>query len=148
MLDLRHFTPAEFRGWGELLSPRLLVVLDVFRGHWGAPVMISPAQGAIGRRLGPDATSQHNPDRWGEVRAVDVMPEGMDTAQAMRQAMYLARWSGATGIGVYPHWRPRPGLHIDVRTDRDVGDPALWGAVDEDGTQIYVSLARALEVMG
>lgn len=144
IVQLHHFVPAEFRGWFDQVAPRLLVLLDVLRGHWRAPIRISPARGAIGRRLGPQDTSQHNIDRWGEVRAVDVMPFGMSSPDQARRLLALAEATGFTGLGVYPHWQPRPGLHVDVRIDVPVGSPAQWGAIDEDGKQVYVSVDTAL----
>lgn len=148
---LQHFVPSEFRGWYHRLSRRLALGLDAFRARWGHPVMISPAPGAIGRNLGPDAASQHNVDRWGEVRAIDVMPlvrEGWGTRGAtvpeLQHAYAVARSLGLFGgIGVYPDWHPYPGLHLDVRTDRDPAQPALWAGIDHDGGQVYRGIEAA-----
>jgi len=172
--DLRFFQPDEFtRGgspgggsdghpvaWADLglMSPRLLVLLDLFRWRLlteglAHGVEVSPASGAVGRRLGPDASSQHNVDRWGEVRAIDVLPRwgAQDHRQAtetLHKAMEVGVECGFTGVGVYPHWRPRPGLHVDVRQDRQPGDPATWGAVLKDGRQFYVGVDEALASVG
>ena len=58
-----------------------------------------------------------------------------------------------SGIGVYPFWKPRPGLHLDVRHLSAMNPtkgatpltPATWGAVlGAGGRQEYVSAAAAL----
>lgn len=140
---LMHFATHEFvRGeeeWWSRTSPRLLVLLDLFREHWSAPVVISPHHRAIGRH---DGTSQHNVERWGEVRAVDIMPDGLDDRR--HEAVTLARRVGFTGIGLYPDWQPSAGLHLDVRIDRVPGNPAMWGGVRRDGRQVLVSIEDAM----
>ncbi len=56
---------------------------------------------------------------------------------------------GFTGIGVYPHWDPYPGIHGDVRVDRAPGTPAVWGMLNNDrGKQYQVTLNEALREMG
>ena len=133
---LRYFTPAEFGEWWPLMSPDLLLKLDEFRARLGVPVMISPAPGALGRHLG-SSLSQHNVDMWGEVRAADVMPLGADLQTAYR----VAREVGFHGIGLYPDWKPHPGLHLDVRP----GPLALWsGLLDNEGNQYYTGIEAAL----
>lgn len=130
--------------WLPKLAPRLLTLLDVFRFQWCAPVIISPAPGAIGRFLDNDA-SQHNIERWGKVRAIDVMPFGMVTAKDRSRAFGIASSLGFTGIGIYPDWSPRPGMHLDVRIDRRPGCPATWAGVDRNGKQEYINIFDVLE---
>ncbi|HKJ74728.1 MAG TPA: hypothetical protein VKA19_11480 [Alphaproteobacteria bacterium] len=153
--DLRFFRPEEFRGWFEDMSLRLLVLNDSLRFRWGAPIQISPHPAAIGRRLNR-ATTQHNIELWGEVRAVDQFPRGMTTRGAAERFLAIATSCGFTGIGIYPYWQrdrdadPEPGVHVDVRVDREPGDPATWGGIpytDQDGKrrQRYVSLSEALD---
>lgn len=139
------FSEEEFRGWAGLMDPVLLVRLDSFRGAWGRPVRISPHPKAIGRE--DDSTSQHNFKRWGMVRAVDVMPDDIVIANDLERAMEVAANVGFTGIGVYPHWEPVPGLHLDVRRSNAPGAPATWGAIrpDRDQPQTFVSAEQALE---
>ncbi len=142
-LNLKHFSASEFGLFWPLISNRLLVKLDDFREGWGAPVQVSPAAGAIGRRVEEGGTgflSQHNILNWGEVRAIDVMPQGMITVADRRRAADLAELVGFTGIGIYPDWKPRPGLHLDVRD----GSKASWSAFKVDGQQQYFALSRAL----
>ena len=110
-IDLQHFTPQEFGDWWPLMSVDLLQKLDLFRAILGEPVDISPVDGALGRHGGQSDTSQHNVDRWGEVRAADVMPRNVDLGTAYQAALE----AGFTGIGLYPEANPRPMLHLDVR---------------------------------
>lgn len=146
--DLTHFKPYEFRGWWDHMDPKLLTLLDEFRDRLGFPVVISPAKGAIGRQRGPTATTQHNIDRWGVVRAVDVLPQLGRRYRSM--ALDLAKEVGFTGIGVYPDWSPSWGMHLDVRRDREPGDPALWSGLkiydhDKQRTvQVYRAVAEGL----
>lgn len=152
MIDLRYFTSGEFGTWWPDMSVRLLVLLDVFRHEWGDEVMVSPHSRALGRRNGEDDTSQHNVDRWGEVRAGDVFAIGMIRHRHAERAVRIARSIGITGIGVYPDWtlggKRCAGLHFDARREADPGNPATWGGVDNgSGKQVYVSLEDALARM-
>ena len=146
----RFFAPREFGAWVNRIHPALLFALDVLRDTLNAPVVISPAAGSLGRRLG-GSSSLHNVDVFGMVYAADVLlplswgvEEGFDAARNVRLF---------SGIGVYPFWKPRPGLHLDVRHLSAVNpskgatplSPATWGAVrGAGGRQEYVSAAAAL----
>ncbi|MBW7956542.1 MAG: DUF882 domain-containing protein [Deltaproteobacteria bacterium] len=134
-LNLRYFKPSEFGASLPLLNPALLEKLDEFRHRLGSRVIISPAPGSLIRPAG-DNESQHV---YG--RAADVMIP--DTT--LVQAYSVAREVGFTGIGVYPHWKPYKGLHLDVRPDRQPGSPAQWaGLKGPDGKQFYTSVERGL----
>lgn len=153
-LDLRYWSRDEFVtgtntpiDWFPHMSLRLLVLLDSFRHRWGDACIVSPHPRALGRYDG-DSYGQHNIDRYGEVRAIDFFPDGMDGAALTHKAVSIARSCGFTGIGIYPNWQPRPGLHVDVRVDEAPGHPATWGGVDGENGQVYVGLQQALEVMG
>jgi len=156
-MRLQYFNQDEFitpRGddphysWWPKMSPELLVKLDILRHQWGAPIRLSRVDGGIGREGQSAGTSQHSVTRWGEVRAVDCFPERVVDAYDARVFIDLATMCGFTGIGVYPHWNGGLGFHLDVRADRDVGDPALWGAVSSPvGGQAYVPLSDALEAI-
>ncbi len=137
---LTYFTAGEFGIWWPFMSADLLLKLDAFRAVWGAPVMLSPAQGGIGRE--DDSNSQHNLTRWGEVRAVDVMPYGMDTVTDRLRAVALAEGVGFTGIGVYPNWQPRAGLHLDVRPPQSEGHVAKWSQLASGAP--YVSINEGI----
>ena len=147
---MKHFKPKEFQGYYKSLSPKLKTFIDRLRVKWGFEIAISPASGAVGRHLGPLSQSQHNVDKWKEVRALDIMPKRKDgkklTRKDYEKLVGLAKQIGFTGIGVYPKWKPRGGLHVDVRVDRVKGKPALWGALPrKNGKQAYTSIERALD---
>jgi len=129
-MKLYNFKEKEFRGFFEKMNPRLLVLMDVLRIQTGK-IIISPAEGAIGRNSG---NTQHNYKRYGDIRAIDIFPQvsNKNTAQNfIDKAIDL----GFTGIGVYPDWElssgeNRIGFHLDVRYDQVPGNPALWSGVD------------------
>ena len=124
------------------MDPRLLEALDEFRDRLRAPVMISPAEGALGRHLGVRAASRHNIDRWGAVQAADVMlPRGPDVRDQTQggAVVDLAVECGFGGIGVYPGWHPYPGLHLDVRPPKSDGSPYTWARIDG----VYVAMHKA-----
>lgn len=155
MPELEFFTPEEFGPYWRLMDHGLLVKLDAFRKALGYPVMISPASGAIGRPVlidgkavnAEDANSNtwHNWVKRGRVMAVDLMPmpPGGATPAERRRWFEVAKQVGFTGIGIYPHWEPRPGIHVDVRTDRPEGQPATWAGIPgPDGVQTYFGIER------
>lgn len=149
-MHLIYFKEKEFHPFWHVMSFSLLIQMDLLRWKWGKRIDISKAPGALGRRLGYDKTSQHNIDRWGEVRAADTFPEGVITQSDCVDFMDLATDLGFTGIGVYPEAEPSIMFHLDVRVDRDRGNPALWGAIrkanrkDGDPPWDYVSVSNAL----
>ncbi len=148
-MKLYYYKASEFdRGddnWFNMMDQRLLVLLDVFRYRWGMAVQISPAGGSLGRHLGPLADSDHNLDRWPYVYAADVMPKGMDTRANAQRAVQIAVDVGFTAIGLYPDWKPHPGLHLSTRPSREPGAPATWGGVMDDGVQDYIALSDTVE---
>jgi hypothetical protein len=135
---LKYFSISEFGIWWPLMSRDLLLKLDLFREKWGAPVDITSAEGGIGRE--DESGSQHNVLKWGEVRAVDILPQGMNTSEDRQRAVTIARQVGFTGIGVYPDWKPSAGLHLDVRQ----GKFASWSAFKVAGVQRYFNLEKGL----
>ena len=128
VLTLKHFQPWEFRTWFADMSPELLTKLDKFRELWGQPVAISSHADGLGRHLGSSDTSQHNVDKWGEVRAVDVFPQGLN-AQTKAFAIQCAKRAGFTGYGLYSDTSPGWMMHLDVRSDRSAVNPATWARV-------------------
>lgn len=137
---VRHFRPAEFQGLADYLDPATVYALDEFRHRLGSRVMISPAPGAIVRADG-NANSQHyvgsldNPTRKGT--AIDVMPLDATLQEAFDAARQV---DTIGGIGVYPDWKPMPGLHLDTRP-RNGGHLATWmGLRLADGRQHYTGL--------
>lgn len=109
----------------------------------GGIAYLSPAPGALGRHLGPGDTSTHNVDEYGELLAADVMVSGVPLVEAYRIARDLRLFNG---LGVYPHWRPSPGLHLDMRPTRTAGNPALWGRIGAEYVGVSVALAAAESV--
>lgn len=149
---MQYFTRSEFVregiDWWPQMNPRLLVLLDVFRHMRGAAVTISPHRRALGRPAWPNQGSDHAIDVRGTVDAADVLPAGMRTATDAERDIDLAVRIGFTALGFYPHWQPSPGLHLGVRPGRRMGKPAMWGAINIDGVQTYVSLDQALSAAG
>lgn len=143
---LKYFARSEFGIWWPLMSNDLLTKIDAFREQWGDVVEVSTAEGAIGRE--GDNNSQHNPTLWGEVRAVDVFPKVnghyISSAWERRRAYEIARAVGFTGIGVYTDTMPGNMLHLDVRKDRTVNDPALWSRVKAGERSVYGSINGVL----
>lgn len=153
--ELRYFSAEEFGPYWSLMNADLLIALDEFRHRLGYPVGISPAPGSLGRPaigsqvINPEeaaSDSWHNWFKHGQVFAVDVMPRppGGATPEERERWRRIAREVGFTGIGIYPDWKPRPGLHLDKRTDRQPGKPAEWAGVRVDGRQVYVNIERGL----
>ena len=142
---MKYFKPSEFRGWFPHMNHDLLEIMDNFRELWGDSTYISPANGGIGRKLNPPNKSYHNILRWGEVMAIDLMPRGMTSPQERERAYECAVEAGALGIGIYPDWKPRPGIHLDVgkRPGRGLGNPAKWSAFRINRRQRYFELERA-----
>lgn len=136
---MKHFKSKEFHGFYKQLSPELKEKLDLQRDAWGAKIYISKAPGAVGRRLGVMDLSRHNIDKWGEVQAVDVMPEGLECAYDVGRFIEIAKKAGFGGIGFYPHWRPWAGFHLDVRP----GPVKTWGRVGFE----YVGIQTAIDAI-
>jgi len=134
--ELEFFKEREFRGYYHDCNPRLLISLDLFRFHWGDVVDVSEEEGAIARF--DESESQHNVNKWGEVRAIDVKPRNLITKDDLQHAFSIAKKVGFTGIGLYPEWSD-PGLHLDIRMGRQMGSPLYWGAYyDDEWVQQYV----------
>ena len=130
---MKYFTEEEFGGWFDKMSPTLLSKLDNLRENIGVPIYLSKDKGAFGRRLGSNVLSQHNVDKWGEVRAVDgYVPKDMQLLDFYNEA----KRAGFNGIGIYSGWFGGRGFHLDVRE----GSPAAWGGVYANGKTKYVSI--------
>ena len=127
-LILKHFKESEFKGYWGYMSKDLLLKLDEFREKLGSAVSISTAIGGIGRH--DNSGSYHNIDKHGQVLAVDVM---ISSDVSLDYAAKIAKDVGFSGIGVYPHWRPSHGLHLDLRADS-----LSWrGFIAQSGKQEY-----------
>lgn len=142
-MKLEYFEEKEFRKWWPKMSPKLLVKLDLLRFRWGKPINISVKKGAIGRD--GKGTSQHFWEQFGEVRAVDTIPEGIETQEDAYKFFKLAIECGFTGIGFYPTWSKGPGFHLDSREDVKMGSPKKWGGLYHgDGTLFFVTITKAI----
>jgi hypothetical protein len=129
-LELDHFEPSEFGEWSRKMDRSLLLKLDDFRQRWGAPVHISPVDGALGRKT--YSSSMHSYARLGRVCAADVFPQGM-TPELFPTAYTLAKQAGFGGIGIYTdtkfQGRDWPMLHVDVRAVPRGDPPASWSRI-------------------
>ena len=147
---MRNFRPTDFRGWYRKMDPELLEIMDKFVDLWGKKVWISPAEGAIGRRM--NNTSGHNISHWGMVKAIDLMMEDLEDGDDFKRAYECGRDAGALGVGVYPDWKtsgkPTPGVHLDTkpREGRKAGNPGRWSAFRVNNRQQYFGIEKAFEV--
>lgn len=148
MDNLHYFKKEEFErdgyNWFEDMDTRLLVLIDVLRYRFDDTIEISSHPRAIGRHDG-DSGSYHNIDKHEKVYAIDLLPKGTKNKTVFEEVLDHAFDLGFTGIGAYPYWDPRPGIHVDTRPDRDPKDPATWGYIKEDNEVKSVSLDEALE---
>lgn len=70
-------------------------------------------------------------------------PQGA-TVEERRRWLQVAKLAGFTGVGLYPDWKPRPGMHLDVRPDRTPTNPATWAGIrNDEGYQVYVGINAA-----
>lgn len=147
--NLRWFDEEEFREWSARMSHLLLRGLDLFRQRAGVPIMVSPHPLALGRTDEKWQNSQHYVSGQNDVvKAVDVMFPKCNTRIELEYMWNVARdLNWFSGLGVYPHWKPFAGMHLDVRYTRDPRvDPALWGAVlDKDGKQVYTGWKESIK---
>ena len=131
---LYHFSPMEFGASLPFLSIDLLNKLDNFREALGSRVMISPAKGSL-LRWDTKNESQH---LYG--RAADIM---LPDEQSLIKALDIATKIGFTGIGLYPHWKPYHGLHVDIRALKKDDKIKTWVDVGKLGKHKYVSVNQA-----
>lgn len=122
---VRHFLPEEFRGELSAIDGRLIYAVDELRARLGAALIVSPARGSMTRFGDAARTSMHyaNPAAGIYGQAVDLMsPEA--TLREVYEAAAAVREIG--GIGIYPNWRPWPGVHVDIRARGTGGRLATW----------------------
>lgn len=143
---MTYFAKSEFQGHYRRLHPSLPPMLDKLREKCGHPILISQAEGAVGRTTGK---GYHNYVLHGSVMAVDLMPYKEDVngvpqpLKAWELGLFLdaAEGLGFGGIGIYPKWRPYPGVHLDI-------GPAnrRWSGLGGDSSQEYVSLREGIKL--
>jgi hypothetical protein len=148
---LQYFDDDEFVNghgdWWPMMSPRLLVLLDVLRFRLGRRISISNSDFALGRNLKDASDSEHNVDKWGEVLAADVFISGIYTTAEARSIVREATKIGFTGIGVYADTNNNYGskqvmFHLGVRSTSSMGEPATWGRVNHDYCTINEAIAN------
>lgn len=142
---IRHFERDEFRGAAfaggpaidltPMIDARLIFALDELRELLGAPLIVSPVDGAV-VRLDGDPASRH----YGHQRLSDACDLFTPRASLDRCFEAAQRVSEIGGVGLYPHTRPHPLIHIDTRP-RQGSRVASW-ARDQAGQ--YVAAAYAL----
>lgn len=120
-----YFQDGEFKGFKDKLAPGLREKINEFRFLWGAPVVLS----SVGRHQGDDSNSQHNIDKWGETRALDFFPQGIETQADAWRAIALLEQIGFTGIGIYPDKNNGVMLHADVRPGDRIARWSFIGGV-------------------
>lgn len=137
-----------WKGQLDKLDTKLVELVELFAqkaDRIGGLAYISPAPGALLRDKKKYLTSQH---AFG--KAADLMVAGM----TMNEIYATAKDLGFTGIGLYPDWEdkstgiPVYGVHVDVRDERDPGDPAVWGGRLVNGKQQYGGIAEVLDEFG
>lgn len=136
---MQYFTPSEFGDSYHLLDNELKLKLDDFRRAWGQSVSISKHPQGVARH--DNSNSQHNVNKWGKTRAVDIFPlingARITSLEDAQKAVEIAKKVGFTGIGVYSDTINGMMLHVDVRPGARV---ATWGRVNGQ----YVGLDAAL----
>lgn len=148
---LRYFTESEFRDWAAVMDYSFLFKLDDLRAKSGFKMLISPHPKALGRTTG-SRTSQHFwDDTKDSLKVADIIPyvvtpdrqhRGL-TVVEMKGLVATATNLGFTGIGVYPMWKPFPGLHLDLREPRHPRYVAKWSRVMVGGKKGYMSITAA-----
>lgn len=137
-LNLEYYKPSDFGVWFPFMDKKLLIGIDELSRAVGAKMEVSPAPGAVGRT---GTTSQHNLGIDFKVRALDLLiPEGESLERVYIEAKNLHMFSG---IGLYPDWQPRPGVHLDTRIDRTPSAPAQWSGIKVAGVQKYFGIDEA-----
>ena len=139
-----YFKEVEQRGESALVHPVMVRALDLLRQTLAAPVVISPSPGALVATDGhsDDPPSWHYivPRRNTRGMAADVMVATHDLFAAFMAAQKIVCFGG---IGVYPFWKPKPGLHVDLRPYHV---RTLWWR-DEDGEYHYPKEHRGWQEM-
>jgi uncharacterized protein YcbK (DUF882 family) len=130
-LKIRYFSAQE--KWGDplLMDRETIFLLDTLRGLFSSPFVIHCGY----ERSGHMPNSQHYAGKAVDFHvlgipfrdAVDLM---IDSIASPPRGIGVY---GRIGLGIYPHWTT-PGFHLDTR-----GMYARWGAVTQDGRQVYIS---------
>lgn len=144
---IRHFKKEEFLRYYSkeyhsvlhLFDAQLVYAVDNLREVVGEILLISPVKGAISRIKEKYKYSRHYAvNRLSD--ALDLMVPSGDLRK-----IYDTNIPEIGGIGVYPDWKPYPGIHIDLRPRKTDGSRAEWMGrliVDKNGKkqQEYVKI--------
>ena len=151
---IRYFSPDEVErccqsGAWQNIDAGSFYLLDRFAGYAVGEQRLVKAVSFMPTRTreGVPTATWNSPDTRAhsvgsmhyEGRAFDVMFPRDTLATAWLTAMRFPKWGG---IGVYPFWRPDPGLHLDTRlpsaAEQGRGFRVLWW-VDRDGGYSYLN---------
>lgn len=153
--SLKYFS--EYENWGnpQGIDPKLLMILDAYRGELGLPLYVSVGQATSGH----SEKSAHYPDKNGISYAVDVFPLRFDSpSKSLLDCFFLATRYPFSGVGLYPYWRythpknginivEKGGLHLDTSPYRNM--PAMrasghWLGVPggEENKQKYLEVTK------
>lgn len=150
--EVEYFSKNERWGNPYKMEKDLIELLDNLREAFNHPFIIHCGFDLYGH----STTSRHHvpvKDEKGGVLyyyadAADFHIEGIDFKDAVDLMNgFIGSPPGGFGVtneiglGIYPHWN-NPGFHLDTR-----GTRARWGAIDQNGKQIYVSFKEAYEAI-
>lgn len=145
--QIRYFTRDEFRGatfaggpvidLTPLLAASVVLAADELRARLGVPLVPSHVDGALVRIYNDQSRHFAGEGRLSD--ALDLFTPQASLAQVFEAAADIP---AIGGVGLYPHTRPHPLVHIDTRPRGFGGRQATW-ARDDAGA--YVAAAYALD---
>lgn len=119
----RYFEEAHEHPGAQFVHPVMVEALDELRRELGAPITVSPNPNALVSLDGHhEDKSWHYiiPGRNTRGMAADIMVDKARLFEAWMAAQQVVYFGG---IGLYPFWTPKPGLHVDMRP---YYNRALW----------------------
>jgi len=131
---IRYFSPEE--NWGDPYRMSLYLVkqLDELRDFIGYPIYI--LYGSQGKH---SKKSYHYTD---PCKAVDCYCKDL----SLLDFYFAAERFNFGGIGIYPYWKPYPGLHLDIRgADQEFFAGARWGRIRIKKGKIEIKKYVALD---
>ncbi|MCG8030068.1 MAG: hypothetical protein N0E59_02260 [Candidatus Thiodiazotropha taylori] len=126
-MDTRH-NPLNFGTCYAVMEPGFLNALDQFIEQSPGQWILSPAPGTACRFHG-SKTSQHYA-KGRRSNAADIMLKAGDI-----DAEYARAKETFCGTGLYKHWKPYPGLHVDTR--QPVKGQCLTWEKTRNGAVVY-----------
>ena len=145
---MKWFKESEFQGFYDKIDKEFLEKIDALREVTGFTMIVSPANGAVGRS--DSVSSWHNYRLHGAIYATDFFVSNKGKNLTKREILLfktLAIAVGLKGIGLYPYWRGPvgTGFHLDNRTKltNKVGrSHDSWGRLKDNS---YVTFDEALK---